>query len=155
MSSSKNEFIEIYTQNIRREGSEKLLEYLENSDFFSAPASAKFHMAEEGGLCKHSLNVYHRLVKTIKAEYGDDYRKVFSDETLAIVGLLHDLCKVNFYTIEHRNVKEDNTWVKKSVFQGGGAFSLRTRRKVGIHNFAVHKTYCGRSNSHQLAHGRI
>lgn len=42
MSSSKNEFIEIYTQNIRREGSEKLLEYLENSDFFSAPASAKF-----------------------------------------------------------------------------------------------------------------
>ncbi len=117
MSSSKNEFIEIYTQNIRREGSEKLLEYLENSDFFSAPASAKFHMAEEGGLCKHSLNVYHRLVKTIKAEYGDDYRKVFSDETLAIVGLLHDLCKVNFYTIEHRNVKEDNTWVKKPFFK--------------------------------------
>ena len=117
MSSSKNEFIEIYTQNIRREGSEKLLEYLENSDFFSAPASAKFHMAEEGGLCNHSLNVYHRLVNTIKAEYGDDYRKVFSDETLAIVGLLHDLCKVNFYTIEHRNVKEDNTWVKKPFFK--------------------------------------
>lgn len=113
----KNEFTEIFTSNIRREGSDKLLEYLSNSDFFTAPASAKFHMAEVSGLCRHSINVYRRLLKLIKSDFGDNYAETFSDETLAIVGLLHDVCKVNFYCIEYRNVKEENVWVKKPFFK--------------------------------------
>ena len=42
---NKERFIEIYKKNIHREGSEKLLEFLlsKNSDFFDAPASARFH----------------------------------------------------------------------------------------------------------------
>lgn len=113
----KNEFVEIFTSNIKREGCDKLLEYLSNSDFFVAPASAKFHMAEVSGLCQHSINVYRRLVKLIKSDFGENYAETFSDETLAIVGLLHDVCKVNFYGIEYRNVKEENVWVKKPYFK--------------------------------------
>lgn len=114
---SKNEFIAIYTNNIKRDGADKLLDYLLSNDFFTAPASARFHASEEGGLCYHSINVYNRLVKLVKADLGDDYYKTYSDETLAICGLLHDLCKVNYYVVEMRNVKEESGWVKKPYYK--------------------------------------
>ena len=113
----KAEFIDIFTKHVTREGADKLLEYLESSDFFTAPASAKFHLAERGGLCQHSLNVYKRLLQLVQNEYGTNYRDVVSDETVAICGLLHDLCKVNYYVTDYRNVKEDNVWVKKPYFK--------------------------------------
>lgn len=115
--SCKNEFIQLFTTHIHREGSQKMLEYLSNSDFFTAPASARYHMAETSGLCQHSINVYNRLVKLVKGDFADNYREVYADETLAVVGLLHDVCKVNFYTVEYRNVKEENEWVKKPFFK--------------------------------------
>ncbi len=114
---TKQSFIEIFTTNIKREGAESLLDYLSRNDFFTAPASAKYHMSEEAGLCKHSVNVYNRLVTLIKADYGQDYAKTFSDETIAICGLLHDVCKVNYYQTEMRNSKENGTWVQKPYYK--------------------------------------
>ena len=116
-SSAKQQFIKIYTDFIKRDGASSLLDYLNRTDFFTAPASARFHMAEVGGLCQHSLNVYNRLLAAVKADFGDDYQKVYSDETLAICGLLHDLCKVNYYVVEMRNVKEESGWVKRPFFK--------------------------------------
>lgn len=113
----KAEFCQIFNDNIKREGSQELLDYLQKSDFFIAPASARFHMAETSGLCQHSINVYKRLLALVKADFGDDYASVYSDETLAVCGLLHDVCKVNYYTIELRNVKEETGWVKKPFFK--------------------------------------
>ena len=110
------EFIEIYKNNIKRDGSAELLEFLTKSDFFTAPASTKYHNAFEGGLCDHSIKVYKRFLKNIKNEYGDDYAKVITDESIAICGLLHDLCKVGYYKVDYRNVKEDGEWVKKPYF---------------------------------------
>ena len=107
----KEEFISIFKENITREGSDKLLDFLENrSDFFTAPASTRYHNAFEGGLLRHSLNVYHCLVaylerKRVKNEYGLSV----SAETAAIVALLHDVCKVNFYRVGWRNVKNEQT----------------------------------------------
>lgn len=112
---AKNEFIDIFTTHIKRDGADKLLEYLSNSDFFTAPASARFHLSEEGGLCQHSVNVYKRLFKIISEEYGDN--SPFSDETIAICGLLHDVCKVNFYAVDYRNVKENGEWVKVPYYR--------------------------------------
>ena len=67
--SAKEEFIDLYTANIRREGADALLDYLENkSDFFTAPASARFHGAYAGGLCEHSVNVYHCLAEYLARE---------------------------------------------------------------------------------------
>ena len=113
----KNEFCTIYNAHINRAGCDKMLEYLSKNDFFTAPASTRFHLAEEGGLCAHSLNVYKRLLWLIKQEYGDEYAKVYSDETIAIVGLLHDVCKVNFYAVDFRNVKENGEWIKKPFYK--------------------------------------
>ena len=115
-----NEFISTFRTFIKREGAEKLLDFLINkSDFFTAPASSKFHSDFEGGLCSHSLNVYNRLVKLMEQEYGDNWREVYSPETVAIVGLLHDVCKVNYYAVEYRNVKNKDTgaWEKVPYYK--------------------------------------
>lgn len=92
---NKDEFIAIFKDKIRREGSDKLLEYLEKSDFFTAPASAQYHLACPGGLCEHSLNVYNRLLYLINQNSTPEFNP--SDETVAIVSLLHDLCKIDCY----------------------------------------------------------
>ena len=111
-----NKFTSIYKENITRPGSERLLEYLlsENSDFFTAPASTKYHSAYEGGLCQHSINVYESLKaycerERVRSLYGLN----ISDESIAIVGLLHDICKVNIYETSFRNAKNDQgVWEK-------------------------------------------
>jgi hypothetical protein len=107
----KRKFIEIYRSKIKREGADKLLEFLEGSDFFTAPASTRYHGSHEGGLCEHSINVYECLCDymarpRVKELYGMNY----SDESIAIVSLLHDVCKTNFYVETTRNVKENGVW---------------------------------------------
>lgn len=112
---AKEEFISIYKENIKREGADKLLDFLQKSDFFTAPSSTRYHGAYEGGLVQHSVNVYHCLKDYLsrprtKELYGMDY----SDETIALVSLLHDICKVNFYVTDYRNKKNEETgkWEK-------------------------------------------
>ncbi|MCI8593871.1 MAG: hydrolase [Oscillospiraceae bacterium] len=118
--SAKEEFIEIYRANITREGADALLDYLENkSDFFTAPASARYHGAYEGGLCDHSVNVYHCLVDYLaRPRVQELYGLEYSNETVAIVSLLHDLCKVGCYKPSTRNVKgPDGKWQAVPTFQ--------------------------------------
>ena len=109
---NQEKFIEIFNQYVTREGADSLLDWLINSDFFTAPASSKFHSAFEGGLCEHSLNVFDRYVKLLKMEYGEDFSNVISMESVAIIALLHDVCKVDFYKTEYRNVKVDGQWIQ-------------------------------------------
>ena len=114
--SCKEEFIEIFKEKVTRPGADALLNYLENkSDFFTAPASARYHLACEGGLCEHSLNVYHCLVDYLQRERVQElYGLEYSEESVAVVALLHDLCKANFYKKGTRNVKNEATgqWEK-------------------------------------------
>ncbi len=106
----KKEFLDIYNKNIKRDGGKELLDYLQKSDFFTAPASTQFHSAYEGGLVEHCINVYHRFLNAIKNEYGDKYTDKISDESIAICALLHDICKVDIYKIEMRNRKVNGNW---------------------------------------------
>lgn len=117
MDNFKDEFIKIYEENIKREGSKELLKWLLTTDFFTAPASTKFHSAYSGGLCEHSLYAYKRFKQLIKLEFGDNYTNVISEESIAIIGLLHDVCKVNCYKVDYRNVKDETgTWVKQPYY---------------------------------------
>lgn len=113
---SKEEFIKIYTDNISRTGADTLLKYLENSDFFTAPASSKFHSNFEGGLCEHSVKAYKRFIKNLENEYGNNWQEKLSIESATIIALLHDICKVDFYKIDYRNVKVDGNWVQKPYY---------------------------------------
>lgn len=108
----KQEFIEVFTDKIKRDGADKLLEYLTKSDFFIAPASTRFHSAYEGGLAQHSLNVYYCLREYLNRERVKSiYKMSYTDESVAIVGLLHDICKVDTYKKDFRNVKnEQGKW---------------------------------------------
>ena len=108
---NREKFLQIYQEKITREGSDKLLEYLtsDKCDFFTAPASSRYHGAYEGGLLEHSLNVYECLTQIVPRLH-EKYGFTFPDESLAIAALLHDLCKVNFYKTEMRNVKRNGVW---------------------------------------------
>lgn len=118
----KKTFLEIYQREISRQGADKLLSWLEGTDFFEAPASTRFHLARPGGLVEHSVHVFERLQKLYRMErvaadaVGEnwlDYLKAEEMETIAICGLLHDICKANFYAVEMRNRKnEQGQWEK-------------------------------------------
>ncbi|MBO5304126.1 MAG: hydrolase [Clostridia bacterium] len=115
ISDYKTEFIRIYKASITREGSDKLLDWLLNkSDFFTAPASTKFHSAYEGGLCEHSVKCYYRFAQNLQNEYEEvGAESIISAESVAIIALLHDVCKTNFYKTEYRNAKNEfGEWVK-------------------------------------------
>ena len=116
---SKERFIEVYKTYIKREGADKLLEYLLSSDFFTAPASARYHCSFEGGLCEHSLNVYDCLVSYLNMPRTKEIMGVsYSEESIAIVALLHDLCKVGVYKKGFRNVKnEQGAWQRIDTFE--------------------------------------
>lgn len=118
---SKEKFIEIYTRNIKREGADKLLEYLLSpaSDFFTAPASARFHNSFEGGLCEHSINVYECLSSYLSTPRTKELiGTAYSEESVAIVALLHDLCKVGVYKKGFRNVKDEKgAWQRVDTFE--------------------------------------
>lgn len=97
----KEEYINLFNENIKREGAKELLKWMETTDFFQAPASTKYHCACEGGLAKHSINVYKVMMEKHFDEQSD------SRESFAICGLLHDLCKAQFYKVSTRNVKNE------------------------------------------------
>lgn len=116
----KTEFIEIYQQFIKREGANEFLEYLcsTKSDFFIAPASTRFHGSYEGGLVEHSLNVYYCLKDYLsRNRVKDEYNMNYSDESIAIVSLLHDVCKINVYKTSYRNKKVDGQWQQVPYFE--------------------------------------
>jgi len=116
MTEKQEEFLKIFDTYIKRDGAKHLREYLLKSDFFVAPASTRYHCAFEGGLCEHSINTYKRLLYFVQKEYGENWENHFSHETVAICGLLHDLCKIDFYKVDYRNVKENGEWVKRPYY---------------------------------------
>lgn len=95
-------------KSINREGMDKLIDFLEKSDFFKAPASTKFHGNFEGGLAEHSYKVYEILKEKVK------FAKIeVPEETIIISAILHDICKTNFYKIDYRNAKNSlGVWEK-------------------------------------------
>lgn len=113
----KKDFIEIFTREVKRPGAEKLLEWMQSTDFFTAPASTRFHGACECGLVMHSLNVYHVMTSRYLEESDNP-------ESFAVCALLHDLCKANYYKAGFRNVKNEETgqWERVPTFRVQDAF---------------------------------
>ena len=116
----KQRFIDIFTKYVTRPGADRLLDYLENKcDFFTAPASTRFHCAYEGGLCEHSLNVYDCLKSYLETDRAKEtFGLEFSDESIAISALLHDVCKIDTYKVSMRNTKDESgNWIKVPYYE--------------------------------------
>lgn len=97
----KEEFIALLKQ-VNREGMDNLIDFLNRTDFFEAPASTRFHGCFKGGLLEHSMKVYE-ILKT----------KTEDNDSVKIIALLHDVCKANFYKVDYRNAKnEQGVWEK-------------------------------------------
>lgn len=109
-------FKEIFSK-VDRSGADKLMEFIEKSDFYTAPASTRFHGSYEGGLLEHSLNVYECLLrKRNENSFWAEKLENVSDESIAVVALLHDICKTYFYVTEMRNKKVDGVWVQVPAY---------------------------------------
>lgn len=109
-------FINLLKNNVKREGIDTLIQWLNAKDTKTAPASTRFHMSCKGGLVKHCLNVYNRLKRLMAMEYNENCP--YSEETLTIVALLHDISKINFYEVSYRNTKDENgSWIKVPFYQ--------------------------------------
>lgn len=129
---NKKRFIEL-CKNVSRDGMDSLLDWLESTDFYIAPASQTYHCSYYGGLLEHSLNVYDELKRLLEA-----YPEVVApDESVVIAALLHDLCKIDLYTTEKRNRKnESGAWEQydaytikeKFCFGGHGSKSVYLAR---------------------------
>lgn len=109
---------------VERKGIDRVIRYLEESDFFIAPASTRFHGNYEGGLAEHSLNVYEIFKKK-----NEQYDFGLSEDTMKIVALLHDACKINFYTVYDKNVNiagpgEKPKWIKTPAYGVNDLFPI-------------------------------
>lgn len=109
----RDKFLELYKTHITRNGSEQLLAWLDSTDFYTAPASTRFHGDYEGGLVEHSVNVWRELIRLLKA-YPEIRTSV---ETATIIALLHDVCKIGCYKQEMRNVKDGTVWVRRPFYK--------------------------------------
>ena len=114
----KQKFIEYYQANIHREGADRLLEWLQTTDFFTAPASTRYHCACPAGLVMHCINVYEVMMEKHFDPETD------SAESFALCALLHDVCKAQFYKVSSRNVKNERTgqWEKVPYYVIEDAF---------------------------------
>ena len=102
----KEIFKECALSNIHRDGIDALMSILERTDFYTAPASTKYHGSHEGGLVRHSLNVYDTLIKIVP-------ENMFATESLGVVALFHDLCKLGYYVVSSRNTKDaTGKWIQ-------------------------------------------
>ena len=138
---NKNEFLTLAKKYIRRDGIEKLLAYLDRSDFFVCPATTAYNLSVEGGLCQHSLNTFKTLIKhyygkPLEELTNEDEARTFEGdmtiESIAIVGLLASICKVDCYVKDFKNVKVNGRWEQqeywrwdeKFIYPGRGSKSV-------------------------------
>jgi HD superfamily phosphohydrolase YqeK len=126
---AKEHFLEIYDKYITRPGATELRVWLLASDFFTAPASTKYHNDHEGGLCEHSINVFNQMIRLLRA-YPEIQTK---GETVAIISLLHDMCKIDCYKVDYKNAKNEAgqwervpyyAWDEKFPYGNHGAKSV-------------------------------
>lgn len=120
MENNKERFIALFQEHIKREGADRLLAYMcsDQCDFFTAPASTRFHGSYSGGLLEHSLNVYDCLVDYLSRERTKStYNMNYNDETVAIIALLHDICKTNVYKESTRNQKINGEWKQVPYYE--------------------------------------
>lgn len=119
------------TSRVNREGMDRLLNMLKGTDFYTAPASTRFHLSCEGGLLQHSLNVYDCLVAKKESPVWKDIVSSVGDESLIVMALFHDICKVNFYKKGFKNQKTYDpdriaASTNKRLFDEGGEFVWET-----------------------------
>ena len=157
---TKGKILDIIKRNITRDGVDRLVQFLEESDYFTAPASTRFHGAEQGGLAIHSLSVYEellelhkRLVKRIDIEESLlEKIKGYTQENLAIAGLFHDLCKTYFYVTDMQKASDKQIWflnkLVNETITDGSELLFKEIEKSGHKMGDITKSYASKLIDH-------
>lgn len=130
LADNKLEFESLVKKYIKREGIDKFMKWLEGTDFYTAPSTTQYSLSVEGGLCQHSLNVFHTMIDLVNDFYGKEVSPenvyngdtieaegAFAMESIAIVALFHAVHKTGCYVRDFRNVKEGGRWVQKEYWR--------------------------------------
>lgn len=123
ISANAEKYKNIMLTQVKRDGIQDLLNYMQNeTDFFMAPASSQYHCSYKGGLVVHSINVYERIrrvCRDLPKEFLTENNKENLAESATLVSLLHDLCKANFYKVDFKNVKDEETgkWSRQPYYK--------------------------------------
>jgi hypothetical protein len=121
----KEKFIETVNKVVVRDGIDDLMEWLGKTDFYNAPASTRFHEVYEGGLVEHSVKVYEQLRRIVFSNAFNFGPNDVTEESIAIVALFHDLCKINCYKTEMRWRKDKNDrWEQYPTYKFEEDFSF-------------------------------
>lgn len=121
-----NLFKKMYDKYITRDGKDKIMDFINKSDFYKAPASTRFHSSIEGGLLLHSILVTICLFNKRQNPIWNEFLKDTTDETLFFVAMMHDICKTYFYSPTWKNVKVYHDGGMKK--DAGGAFDWETQQ---------------------------
>lgn len=126
----------IYSDELSEKYAQRALAWLETTDFYTAPASTKYHDNDASGLLRHTLKVVNNVTEL-------SHMSQFKDVNLAeaiLAAIVHDWCKINFYEEYMRNVKDEETgkWEKVSAYRckdsefpfGHGVTSLFIAEKI-------------------------
>lgn len=132
---------------VKRDGIDKLLEFIRKSDFYTAPASTRFHLAEEGGLLQHSLDVYYCLKDKLKNPTWDKTLQYVADDSIIIVSLLHDICKTYTYG---KGTKNQKTYDPGKVARAD--FKSRKKDSQGEYIWETVQCYT-HDNKYPIGHG--
>lgn len=90
------------------------VDWLQTTDFYTAPASTRYHDNVATGLVTHTMKVVDKIVDLFKT---DVFSKGTTLESAVLVALLHDWCKIGFYESYMRNVKDENgKWYQKAEY---------------------------------------
>lgn len=138
---NKEKFITYAKKFIHRDGLDKLLAWLENSDFFVCPASTQYNLPVEGGLCQHALNVFEDLCYQYyskSAEHLDEedlsrsFEGEMTIESIALVALFSSIHKVNCYVKDFKNVKVNGKWEQQEYWKWSETFTYPGRGSKSV-----------------------
>lgn len=136
---NRKRFIDTF-RSTDRDGTDIVINTLDSLGFFEAPASARHHLAEPGGLVQHSLNVFDQACG-IRHFQKDAVVHLVGLNSIIVASLLHDVCKANVYkNVEKFRKDKDGKWEKYMAYEydpsdfplGHGEKSVIMIQKMGF-----------------------
>ena len=111
---------DIVADMLKREATKSTMKWLEDSGYYTAPASKGHHGAYEGALFDHSLQVAYELIK-LTEKLGLKWER---PESPGIIGMLHDVCKLDDYVLKSTEEGTEIAWNRERIWPGHGSKSL-------------------------------
>ena len=140
MQSQKIDLVKNFLLQTNRQGIDSVINFLDGTDFYTAPSSMTYHSNYNGGLLDHSLLVYTIAMKFRQSliELNPELISKLPEESVVISALLHDICKCGFYVQKEKWKKNDNgQWESYLGYEINDSFPIGHGEKSVIMLLAI------------------